>query len=97
MGEKKSCLAITEEYARADPVYVAKTEVSGLMLFGHQFLLNLRCRLCHKHTPTIGQSEAMAIVDGEVCEFSHFNINYFLYYQFVLTDCVFISYCVWLL
>lgn len=28
MGEKKSSLAITEEYAKADPVYVAKTVVS---------------------------------------------------------------------
>lgn len=28
MGEKKSSHAITEEYAKADPVYVAKTAVS---------------------------------------------------------------------
>jgi hypothetical protein len=28
VGEKKSSRAITEEYAKADPVYVAKTAVS---------------------------------------------------------------------
>ena len=28
MGEKKSSQAITEEYARADPIYIAKTAVS---------------------------------------------------------------------
>lgn len=28
MGEKRSSHAITEEYAKADPVYVAKTAVS---------------------------------------------------------------------
>jgi Peptidase C65 Otubain len=29
VGEKKSSRAITEEYAKADPVYVAKTAVSS--------------------------------------------------------------------
>lgn len=28
MGEKKSSLAIAEEYAKADPIYVTKTAVS---------------------------------------------------------------------
>jgi hypothetical protein len=28
VGEKKSSHAITEEYAKADPIYVAKTAVS---------------------------------------------------------------------
>ncbi len=28
VGEKKSSRAITEEYAKADPIYVAKTAVS---------------------------------------------------------------------
>jgi hypothetical protein len=29
VGEKKSSRAITEEYAKADPIYVAKTAVSS--------------------------------------------------------------------
>ena len=29
VGEKKSSRAITEEYAKADPIYVAKTAVSA--------------------------------------------------------------------
>jgi len=28
VGEKKSSQAITEEYAKADPIYIAKTAVS---------------------------------------------------------------------
>jgi hypothetical protein len=32
VGEKKSSAAITAEYARADPVYVAKTAVSSLQV-----------------------------------------------------------------
>lgn len=30
VGEKKSSLAIAEEYARADPIYVAKTAVGSI-------------------------------------------------------------------
>lgn len=32
VGDKKSSLAITEEYARADPIYVAKTAVGSLSI-----------------------------------------------------------------
>lgn len=32
VGEKKSSHAITEEYAKADPIYVAKTAVRTLAL-----------------------------------------------------------------
>lgn len=39
MGEKKSSHAITEEYAKADPVYVEKTRVSTAFDHGgHEML-----------------------------------------------------------
>jgi hypothetical protein len=31
VGKKRSSLEITEEYAKADPIYVAKTSVGSLM------------------------------------------------------------------
>jgi len=64
VGEKKSSRAITEEYAKADPIYVAKTAVSNLRI-------SIRATLIvHRHyprnIPIIDPYLVMAIVDGGV-------------------------------
>lgn len=79
VGDKTPIDAITAEYAKADPVYVAKTMVS--LYPAHTFSPQANVmentstyldtdlthrRLYHKHIPTTGPSKAMAVVDGEV-------------------------------
>jgi hypothetical protein len=66
VGERRSSLEITEEYARADPVYVAKTLVCRASDMIVQ-LAHVLCRRYLEFTLTIAQSRVMAIVDGEVC------------------------------
>ena len=70
VGEKKSTLAITEEYATADPIYITKTQVQcPVVAFICSAPLTFHDRHYPKLTLTIALSEVMAIVDGEVCLF----------------------------
>jgi hypothetical protein len=64
VGEKRSSHAITEEYAKADPVYIAKTTVSVSAVSSDSGLT--WARLYHRNTRTIELSWAMATVDGGV-------------------------------
>lgn len=64
VGEKRSSQAITEEYAKADPIYVAKTSVS---ICRRQLGPPLMCaRRYHRNIRIIDRSWEMAIVDGGV-------------------------------
>ncbi|TVY73153.1 Ubiquitin thioesterase otubain-like [Lachnellula suecica] len=64
VGEKKSSHAITEEYAKADPIYVAKTAASISSCFNCTALTDPR--RCRRNTPIIGLYLGMAIADGGV-------------------------------
>jgi hypothetical protein len=67
VGNKKSSHAITEEYAKADPIFVAKTSVGLPLLCLEIRLTDWVTRDYHRHTATIVPYLAMETVDGEVC------------------------------
>lgn len=66
VGPKKSSHAITEEYAKADPVYVAKTAVCWLHLYVVIIADWLLQRNCRRLTATTDLYSAMATVAGGV-------------------------------
>lgn len=70
VGQKKSSYAITEEYAKADPVYVQKTAVSNadyLDLYSESLhTLTAVQRSYLKLIPIIARYSVMAIVVGGV-------------------------------
>lgn len=79
VGERRSSHAITEEYAKADPVYVAKTAVCWRRGRGRdegeaevEALLTISSiRPCPRSTRTIDRYWAMATVDGGVCYYQN--------------------------
>lgn len=78
VGSKTPSSAITEEYAKADPVYVQKTLVRTsfsrhrvTVLIQVEYLTPDPCtRLCPRNTQTTVRSRAMATVAGGVRRFS---------------------------
>lgn len=83
VGDKIPITNVTEEYAKADPVYIEKTMVCspatprihltsphGELPFKTQFVLTMPPRLYLKPTLIIAQFEATATVVGEVSSLS---------------------------
>ena len=68
MGEKKSSHAITEEYAKADPVYVEKTRVSIACPEEGERCADAFDRGYHRLTAISAPYREMGTVDGEVCQ-----------------------------
>lgn len=79
LGDRTSITAITEQYAKADPIYVDKTMVSlppsvpavaklAVLVITWQRCTNADglSRLCPKHTHITGPSKETATVGGEV-------------------------------